>query len=136
MIHIWREQTFLKTGLVTTVLAGLFIVAACSSDSAQAKTTPTLTATSAGKALFVSNCAVCHNNDALGGKQVNGAVSADLRWAHLGEMYNQDKALIKRAILDGQDEKGRALDDAMPRWRGKLTDSQISDIIDYLATLK
>lgn len=52
-------------------------------------------------------------------------------------MYGSEYAsMATRAILDGMDEDGEELDPMMPRFRGKLSDSQVSALVNYLQTLK
>ncbi|RJO61985.1 MAG: hypothetical protein C4542_05090 [Dehalococcoidia bacterium] len=41
---------------------------------------------------------------------------------------------VKRAITDGKDEKGKALDPFMPRW--SMSTQDLSDVVSYLQTLK
>lgn len=110
--------------------------------SAQVTTTTTTTTTNTtdatnGQAVFQQNCASCHNADASGGKQIGTATSPDLRWNKIGpagSTFRGDESLIARAILSGKDETGGDLDPAMPRWQGKLTDAQVTDIIAFLKT--
>lgn len=89
----------------------------------------------AGQQLYSQYCAACHGPDAKGGVKLGDATSADLRWQTLGPTYHSDPALVQRAILQGQDQDGQALDDVMPRWQGKLTTTQVQDIVAYLQTL-
>ncbi len=90
-----------------------------------------------GRALFLSHCAVCHKANAAGGIKLGDTTSADLQAPGLESQYHENDALIKRAILDGEDEEGGQLDKIMPRWAKKgLTDAQANDIIAYLHTVK
>jgi mono/diheme cytochrome c family protein len=89
----------------------------------------------AGQQLYTQYCGACHGPDAKGGVKLGDATSADLRWQALGPTYHNDPALVQRAILQGQDQDGQALDDVMPRWQGKLTATQVQDIVAYLQTL-
>lgn len=89
----------------------------------------------AGKKVFSVRCAGCHKADASGGIKMGDETSPDLRAPGLEAMYNNDDKLIARAILDGKDEDGGPMDEIMPRWRGKLTTTEVSDIIAYLKTL-
>jgi mono/diheme cytochrome c family protein len=88
-----------------------------------------------GQQLYTQYCGACHGPDAKGGAKLGDATSADLRWQALGPTYHNDPALVQRAILQGQDQDGQALDDVMPRWQGKLTTAQVQDIVAYLQTL-
>lgn len=87
-----------------------------------------------GKTLFQANCASCHGANAAGGIKVGSATAPDIRWSAIGSAF-KDPALVRRAILSGQDEEGKALDAAMPRFSDKLTTSQADDIVAYLQTL-
>ncbi|MBI2851465.1 MAG: cytochrome c [Chloroflexi bacterium] len=93
-----------------------------------------------GKNLFESHCAVCHGQLGEGGKAPDGSIatplSAHLR-AHAG-LEGEDEHVIS-AVLDGihheEDGSTRVLGDAMPRFRGKLSESEVTDIISYMQTL-
>lgn len=87
-----------------------------------------------GQTAYRSYCASCHGANAAGGIKLGSATSADLRWNHLGPMYHDDPALIRRAILTGKDEAGKDLNPVMPHWQGQLTDEQVNAIIAYLKT--
>lgn len=87
-----------------------------------------------GKALFQTNCASCHGTDASGGKKVGSATAPDIRWSAIGGDF-KTADLVQRAILQGKDETGAALDPAMPRFQGTLSDAQAADIAAYLQTL-
>jgi len=89
-----------------------------------------------GKTRYTASCASCHGEDAAGGKKIGDVIAADIREPALEEAFKGDNALIGRAILDGKDEEGNDLSPAMPRFKGKLTDQQVDDIIAYLKTLK
>ncbi|HEX9017164.1 MAG TPA: cytochrome c [Chloroflexota bacterium] len=87
-----------------------------------------------GQTLYQANCASCHRADASGGVKVGSATSADIRWSAIGSTL-KTPALVERAILQGKDETGAALDPAMPRFQGTLTTAQAADITAYLQTL-
>jgi mono/diheme cytochrome c family protein len=90
-----------------------------------------------GLALYQSNCASCHGADGAGGIAMAGTTSADLRQGALLPAFGADfSSLVSRAILDGKDEKGGDLDASMPRFRGKLSDSQVNAIVNYMVTLR
>ncbi len=87
-----------------------------------------------GGELYEANCAVCHKASAAGGVKLGRATSADLRAPDLEKTYQTD-ALLRRAILDGKDEKGKRLDPVMPRWRGTLSAKDVNALIGFLKTL-
>ena len=123
-----------------------FLQSPAASASAGAGTTPEATAPTAtstslpvqggpGGQLFATNCSICHGANAAGGYRLGSVVSPDVRWAKLGGDYNSNVSLVTGAILNGTDQAGKDLDPVMPRWKGSLTDQQVSDIITYLQTL-
>ena len=117
-------------------IAGCLLAASLISVSyAAGPPAPSSADATAGQTLFQQNCAVCHGSDAKGGAKLGDATAADLRWQTLGPSYHNDPALVQRAILQGQDQDGKALDDVMPRWQGKLTAPQVQDLVAYLQTL-
>lgn len=89
----------------------------------------------AGEKLYGQYCAACHGANAAGGYKLGEDESANLRWAKLGDMYKGDAALVARAILQGQDEDGKTLNEVMPRWKDTLNQQQVDDIIAFLRTL-
>ena len=88
-----------------------------------------------GKELYQTNCAACHGANGAGGLNIGSATSADLRSPDLETTYNNSDALISRAILTGKDQSNQDLDPVMPRFQGKLTQDQVTQIISYLKTL-
>jgi len=70
------------------------------------------------------------------------AIPADIRYEALikGEYEHGKKetpytdALIKRAITEGLDPDGDALDWTMPRWQ--VSDADFADLLAYLKTLQ
>jgi mono/diheme cytochrome c family protein len=122
----------------TTAAAPTTAVAPATTPAATTAATPAGTpeAETAGLELYEVNCAACHGPDGAGGLKIGSATSADIRSGRLATAYKNDDTLISRAILNGQDEQGKDLDPAMPRFQGKLTAPQVSQIIAYLKTLK
>jgi mono/diheme cytochrome c family protein len=88
-----------------------------------------------GKQLFDSDCAVCHKADGSGGIKLGPSTSADLRAPALEERYHNRDVLLQRAILEGKDEDGKALDPVMPHFRGQLTRQEVTAIIAFIKTL-
>ena len=77
---------------------------------------------------------VCHKTDGSGGVHFGATESADLRAPELESRYKETDALLVGAIMDGKDEDGEDLAKIMPRWRGKLTEAQVTDVIAFLKT--
>ncbi|HUA77018.1 MAG TPA: cytochrome c [Acetobacteraceae bacterium] len=123
-------------GFFGTLTAAALITASTLAATAQTtQTTQTAPGTAPGKALYLSHCAVCHQDSGAGGLKLGTAVSADLRSPGLETTYRNSDALIMRAILEGKDEEGGPLDAPMPHWKGQLTEQQAGQILIYLKTL-
>jgi len=118
-------------------LSGIMLLTACTGSSgSQGKESPSMPASSSGKALFEANCASCHGTNGAGGMALGNVTSADLRQSSLGPKYGNDVSLLSRAILEGKNSSGKDLDPVMTRWKDKLSDQEVSTIVAYLATLK
>jgi len=87
-----------------------------------------------GRKTYEAHCAVCHKADGSGGTKLGKAIAADLRGPGLEKTYPTD-ALLRRAILDGKDEKGKPLASVMPRSRGSLSAKDVNVLITFLKTL-
>lgn len=95
-----------------------------------------------GKAVFGKyGCAGCHNRGGGGGVPNPNAKTAQQvpSLKYVADSYT--KAELKKRILDGQREIV-ALDPKrpppplyMPPWRGKIAESEINDLIEYLLSL-
>lgn len=90
----------------------------------------------AGEKLYQTNCAFCHGTNGAGGMKIGDSTATDIRFNALNDMYNGDWSLAEDAILDGKDEEGENLDEEMPRWKGKLSNTEVDNIIAYLQTLR
>ncbi len=81
-------------------------------------------------------CASCHGPDGRGGKvsmMMSTFSAPDIRWSVLSqEGYTTDT--LKRAISEGLDESGDALEWQMPRWR--MSAGDMNDLVNYLQTLQ
>ncbi len=132
MLH----KSHIVVSAVIMALVGIPLITAACGGTTQTTPTPNPTAVAVGKQLYDTNCASCHGDNGAGGKKIGDATSADIRFGPLNDMYNGDWSLAKGAILDGKDEEGEDLDAAMPRWRGKLSNEDVDNIIQYLKTLK
>ncbi len=127
------KGTLQVVGSIPVILILAWVIVAGSSATAPAASTTAKAGK--GKALFETNCASCHGANGAGGVKMGSANSADLRAPGLEKTYHKKNALLRRAILDGKDEKGGSLDTAMPRWRGKLSVQEVDAIIAFLETL-
>jgi mono/diheme cytochrome c family protein len=87
-----------------------------------------------GMSLYQTNCTQCHTEQGVGGVRVGDAVAADIRWPALAPTLN-GPALIRRAMLSGVDDRGNELDTHMPRFRGRLIDAEVDNIVAFLETL-
>lgn len=82
------------------------------------------------KALFATNCAGCHGAKAGGG--VGPSLKDSAAWKY---------DLFKRAVLNGVDDKGKALKPMMPHFAQtgfggkKPTDAQLKALQDYIKTV-
>jgi len=91
-----------------------------------------------------TGCVACHGIQGRGGVPVmmGTAIPADIRYEALikGEYEHGKKetpytdSLIKRAITEGLDPDGHALDWTMPRWQ--VSDADFADLLAYLKTLQ
>ncbi len=90
-------------------------------------------------------CVECHGPAGRGGRPIMmlRATPADIRYESLisgkydtsgeaGTPYTDE--LIVRAIRQGIDPDGKALDPGMPRWQ--MSEKDVHDIIEYLKVLK
>jgi cytochrome c6 len=82
-------------------------------------------ADSAGKSLFTSKCALCHGADASGQTAVGKSLKIpDL---HSPEVQKLSDADLKAVISGGKNK--------MPPFKGKLTDTQIDQVVSYIRDL-
>jgi mono/diheme cytochrome c family protein len=80
-------------------------------------------------------CVACHGEDGRGHKTGRGETPAINYTALRGgdkPLFPSDE-LVLRAIREGNDEAGKALAGAMPRWQ--LTDTEAAALLDYLKEL-
>jgi cytochrome c6 len=79
-----------------------------------------------GADLFKGKCAMCHGADGKG--QTAMGKTLNLRDLGSAEVQGQSDADLKNIVTNG---KGK-----MPKYDGKLTPDQISDVVKYIRTLK
>src|SRR5579871_6807536 len=79
-----------------------------------------------GADLFKAKCAMCHGPDGKG--QTAMGKTLNLRDLGSSEVQSQSDADLTNIVTNG---KGK-----MPKYDGKLTKDQITDVVKYLRTLK
>jgi mono/diheme cytochrome c family protein len=128
-----NKSQFKTLAVIIVPVVTILILAACNSPRTSS---PSLADIAAGKQLFETNCATCHGTDGAGGNDIEGATAADIRFNALNDLYKGNWSLARNAILDGKDEEGGDMDAIMPRWRGRLSNKEVGEIIAYLQTLR
>lgn len=96
-------------------------------------------ATLDGKALYHDNCASCHGDTGKGGTDaVKGPPL-------VGDATTWTNKLFVRAVLEGKDDAGKALESPMPHWKddsfksdkgSKPSKSEALAILKYLRTVQ
>lgn len=86
----------------------------------------TLSFAQGGADVFKAKCAMCHGPD--GKAQTAMGKTMNIRDLGSADVQGQSDADLTKIITDG---KGK-----MPKYDGKLTTDQISDLVKYIRTLK
>ena len=89
------------------------------------------TTVGAGAVVFGTNCARCHGDEADGRSRLAEVLTtkpANLRQSRL------TRAEQERMIRLGGEANGRAA--LMPAWQGQLSDTDISCLLDFLASVR
>jgi cytochrome c6 len=102
----------LTTNILSTSLAGLILLLACSASQGAD--------TNKGRQLYATNCAICHGQ--TGRAVMPGAPSFDR-----GDGLLRPDFTLLASIRSGKN--------AMPAFQGILADRDIMDVIAYLRTL-
>jgi mono/diheme cytochrome c family protein len=133
----WRagsEQRFTLEAGGALLLAGvviLFLTRAPGLPSNSGNPVPkTAESVAAGKTVFMQDCAVCHGTDGHGDGPAAARLNpppADLYAAHVD--YHSDQQLYDW-IRDGINGS------AMTGFKGKLSDQQIWDVVNYVRSLR
>ena len=79
-----------------------------------------------GASIFKAKCAMCHGADGSGNSPMGKSMG--LRDLGSAEVQSSSDADLVAVISNG---KGK-----MPAYKGKLSDSDISDVVKYIRTLK
>jgi len=77
----------------------------------------------AGKKIFLDNCAVCHGESGKGNRELGAPNLSDAIW-----LYGADKPSIVEAIWNGRSG-------VMPAWAGRLDDVTIKALAVYVHSL-
>ena len=79
----------------------------------------------AGKSLFTQKCVICHGADGHG----NTAIGKNLKIKdfHSPEVQAMSEADLKAIVTNGKNK--------MPPFKGKLTEAQIDQVVDYVRDL-
>ena len=106
-------------------------------SAASARTPSPSAVLTAGRNVFVQNCASCHGPQAQGGLSFGSVRAANIRGSHLRALHTPyTQARLQRAIADGIDQNGKPLNAAMPRWKGILSDTEPQQVATYLWSLR
>lgn len=150
---MFGAKSVLTLSVIGLCMTAVFIITACGNGMAPA-TPPTSSAptgggaatlpaqppvVSSGQRLYESNCAACHGKLGEGGKAPDGSIATPLS-SHLRAHAGLEGGVqqIIRAVLDGVHEEAgvtRVLRDAMPRFKGKLSEAEVTEIISYMKAL-
>lgn len=84
----------------------------------------------AGQKLFESKCTQCHGKDAKGSEKMAKVLKVELTDVDLtGEKASKLTAAETQKIVSGGQKK-------MPKFKGKLTDDQIKEVVAYVKSLQ
>ena len=79
----------------------------------------------AGKASYTSKCTICHGADGAGKTTIGKNLK--IRDFHSPDVQKQSDEDLKGIITNGKNK--------MPAFKGKLSDSQIDDVLAYVRQL-
>ena len=116
-------------GMLVLLVSLVLAISSCSGSSQQASAAD-------GKQVYDTNCSVCHGANGAGGIKIGDDTTPDIRAKVMEDMFENDNDLISNAILNGIDEDGEELEAGMPRFKDKLSDTDVANLIAYLKTLK
>ena len=123
--HVAKTGQLQLAEYETEMRQATLLVSAEADDPNKLTTYAVLTAPpelSAGKSLFVTNCAPCHGASAEGKVGPN---LTDVYWLHGGEINH-----VYKTIKFGVSSKG------MVAWKGKLAGKQILQVASYIRSLQ
>jgi mono/diheme cytochrome c family protein len=132
------------------ILFGAVLVAllsACSKDEPAAPATPApapaaprfdIASIAHGHELFVQNCAECHGPEAQGHPDwqtpSDGQFAAAPPLDGTGNDWKKSRAELAAVILGGVRRPGDKLD-VMPAWKGRMSEQDIEDVLNFLQSL-
>jgi len=79
----------------------------------------------AGKNIFTSKCAICHGPNGDGKSPIGKTLN--IPDFHSAQAQKMTEAEVKAIVTDGKNK--------MPAFKGKLTDTQIDQVVDYVRHL-
>jgi len=127
-------------------IAGLAVLAACGKEQPPAAPVAPATAVrqfdpasvARGAALFAEHCAQCHGPQAQGHPDWQSAGSQEFAAAPplngTGNDVKRTRAEMAATIRNGVRRKADKAD-IMPAWKGRLTDRDIDDVINWAQSL-
>ncbi|MCB0318784.1 MAG: cytochrome c oxidase subunit II [Bdellovibrionales bacterium] len=107
-------------------------------DSSAAADRSSMTPAERGELIYKEKiCVTCHSLDGtkIVGPSFKGVYGRS-GTLESGESYTADDAYIKKSILEPQSQVVKGFAPAMPPYAGQLNDDDISDIIEFLKTVK
>src|SRR5215831_188905 len=75
----------------------------------------------AGKNIYTSKCAICHGPNGDGKTTIGKTLN--IPDFHSAQAQKMTEAEVKAMVTDGKNK--------MPAFKGKLTDTQIGQVVDY-----
>jgi len=137
-----RSVSFRISGVV---LAGLVLLAACSREDKTASVSPAVTvrhfdpnSLARGSALFAERCAQCHGPQGQGHPDwqtpSDGQFAAAPPLNGTGNDWKRSRAELATIIQKGVRRKSDKAE-IMPAWKGRLTATDIDDVINWMQSL-
>ena len=123
----------IPAGLVGVILvtSGVLPSQPATPDSALTNPVPlTVDSIAAGAGVYLNSCAVCHGVDARGNGSQAGTTAV-----RPPALTGPGSHLTQHSEGDLHYWIGHGLTGGMPAWAGKLTDTEIWQVIDYLRSL-
>jgi len=128
-----RRQGFITSAMWLCGIIGFAFTISALTEGPVAPALPnpiplTVDSVTAGRGVYVNNCAACHGVSARGGGPL--AYTTQIAPADLlsGHLLQHDDSDVEYWVANG-------LPGGMPAWQGKLTQTQIWDVVDFLRAI-